>query len=248
MRRISIKKAISTYWDDNAESYGKNSALILNNKPISERWIQTILDALNHSSLEQVHMLDVGTGTGFFPILLKDTGIHMTCIDVSETMLNIARTNLHNHGVRATLLRMDTHQLKFQDDTFDVIISRDCTWNFLHPERVYREWLRVLKPGGIIINFDGQHIVDQAYRDALSKPHFPVSVWSDCNGSSFDETVRNALPLQYSSRPDYDIEILKSLGVTHIDVIHDISDQLWTESLQQKYKNRKEFMLIAKKI
>ena len=40
------------------------------------------------------------------------------------------------------------------DNTFDMIVSRNVTWNLEHPDRAYYEWMRVLKPGGVLLNFD----------------------------------------------------------------------------------------------
>ena len=35
-----------------------------------------------------------------------------------------------------------------------MIVSRNLTWNLPHPEMAYKEWLRVLKKGGRLLNFD----------------------------------------------------------------------------------------------
>ena len=51
--------------------------------------------------------------------------------------------------------------LRFADNTFDMIVSRNVTWNLEHPDRAYYEWMRVLKPGGVLLNFDASwyHII-----------------------------------------------------------------------------------------
>ena len=58
---------------------------------------------------------------------------------------------------------MDAQALEFEDESFDVIISRNLTWNLEKPWQAYREWYRVLKPGGHIMILE------------LSTPeHFPM--------------------------------------------------------------------------
>jgi SAM-dependent methyltransferase len=52
---------------------------------------------------------------------------------------------------------MDSHALDFPDDRFDLIISRDFTWTFHDPVKVYSEWKRVLRPGGKILIFDANY-------------------------------------------------------------------------------------------
>lgn len=49
---------------------------------------------------------------------------------------------------------MDAQNLTFHDNMFDVIVSRNLTWNLDSPAKAYREWYRVLKPGSILLNFD----------------------------------------------------------------------------------------------
>ena len=46
---------------------------------------------------------------------------------------------------------MDSHQLSFDDNTFDLLINRNVTWTLYDPEQAYKEWYRVLKPGGRLL-------------------------------------------------------------------------------------------------
>ena len=58
---------------------------------------------------------------------------------------------------------------EFEDESFDVIISRNLTWNLPHPEMAYKEWLRVLKKGGKLLNFDANwygYLYDDKKREA----------------------------------------------------------------------------------
>ena len=55
--------------------------------------------------------------------------------------------------------------LDFEDGLFDVVVSRNVTWNLPEPERGYAEWARVLRPGGLIINFDAnwyRYLIDDS--------------------------------------------------------------------------------------
>lgn len=48
-----------------------------------------------------------------------------------------------------------------------MIVTRNLTWNLEQPEKAYKEWLRVLKPGGCLLNYDGNyylHYYDEEYR------------------------------------------------------------------------------------
>lgn len=45
----------------------------------------------------------------------------------------------------------------FADETFDVVISRNLTWTLPNAEHAYGEWMRVLKTGGVLLNFDANY-------------------------------------------------------------------------------------------
>ena len=62
-------------------------------------------------------------------------------------MLEKARENVGKYVDRVRFWREDAQNLDFENETFDVIISRNLTWNLEEPARAYAEWMRVLKPG-----------------------------------------------------------------------------------------------------
>ena len=117
-------------------------------------------------------ILDIGTGPGFFPMILSEAGYTVTAVDYTEEMLEKAKENLGKYtkyGLeRVTLQRMDAQNLEFADETFDVVISRNLTWNLEKPEQAYQEWMRVLKPGGVLLNFDANwygYLYDERKRE-----------------------------------------------------------------------------------
>lgn len=59
-----------------------------------------------------------------------------------------------NLDEKVSFFRMDAQNLAFMDNSFDVVISRNLTWNLEKPDQAYREWCRVLKSGGVLLNFD----------------------------------------------------------------------------------------------
>ena len=62
---------------------------------------------------------------------------------------------------------MDAQNLDFEDDTFDLIVTRNVTWVMEQPTKAYSEWIRVLQPGGRMINFDENqylYLFDEDYK------------------------------------------------------------------------------------
>jgi ubiquinone/menaquinone biosynthesis C-methylase UbiE len=85
-------------------------------------------------------------------------------------MLEMARSNSERFGVSGTFLRMDAQDLDFPDESFDLILSRNLIWDLERPRKAYEEWLRVLRPGGRMIIFDGNfylHLYDKDFGDRV---------------------------------------------------------------------------------
>jgi phosphatidylethanolamine/phosphatidyl-N-methylethanolamine N-methyltransferase len=96
-------------------------------------------------------VLEVGVGTGInLSLYPKEASI--TGIDFSGSMLEKARERAarkDNRGVR--LLQMDAADLKFADDSFDIVYAPYLISVVPDPLTVAREMRRVCRPGGRII-------------------------------------------------------------------------------------------------
>ena len=96
-------------------------------------------------------VLEVGVGTGInAPLYPSDCLV--TGIDLSSSMLEKARDRVFRKGVRnVRLLQMDAANLKFADDTFDVVYAPYVISVVPDPVGVAREMRRVCRSGGRII-------------------------------------------------------------------------------------------------
>ncbi|OGP71788.1 MAG: hypothetical protein A2Y80_04655 [Deltaproteobacteria bacterium RBG_13_58_19] len=97
-------------------------------------------------------VLEIGVGPGstleFYPSYTRFTGI-----DISSSMIDRAREKAQriNGGSRFEFHVMDASRLNFPDDHFDVVMAAYVITTVQDPQRVCREILRVVKPGGQII-------------------------------------------------------------------------------------------------
>ena len=96
-------------------------------------------------------VLEVGVGTGINTSLYpRDCSV--TGIDLSSSMLEKARERVARKGVRnVRLLQMDAANLKFADDTFDIVYAPYVISVVPDPVAVAREMRRVCRPGGRIV-------------------------------------------------------------------------------------------------
>ena len=96
-------------------------------------------------------VLEVGVGTGINAALYP-TDCSVTGVDLSSSMLERARERVARKGVRnVRLLQMDAQNLKFADDSFDIVYAPYLVSVVPDPVQVVSEMRRVCRPGGKII-------------------------------------------------------------------------------------------------
>jgi phosphatidylethanolamine/phosphatidyl-N-methylethanolamine N-methyltransferase len=115
------------------------------------------LHAGRRQAIKRMHIrpgnrvLDVGVGTGINAPLYPG-GCHVTGIDVSASMLEKARERVARLGLdHIRLVEMDAADLKFPDESFDVVFACYLMTVLPDPVRVAAEMRRVCKPGGRVV-------------------------------------------------------------------------------------------------
>ena len=95
-------------------------------------------------------VLEVGAGTGFFVLNLMQAGLATTAVvtDISPGMVEVAVRNGKELGLDVTGQDADAEALPFDDESFDVVIGHAVLHHIPDVELAFREFLRVLRPGG----------------------------------------------------------------------------------------------------
>lgn len=107
---------------------------------------ETVVDALDGQPGER--WLDVGCGTGELVFVAVETGADLTGSDISETLIETARRQAAERGVRADFDVADAERLPYADASFDIISSTVGAIFAPDHARVASELARVCKPGG----------------------------------------------------------------------------------------------------
>ena len=215
---MSALESIRSYWNTRSRGYSHKIRMELEE---SEAWLARLAAYLAPD--RRMHILDIGCGPGFFSLLLARLGHAVTAFDYAEDMLAQAQENARRYGVHVELRQGDAQDLPFADESFDLIVSRNLTWNMEQPAQAYAEWLRVLKSGARLVNFDGNHYrylfnplyaeERQRVDDAAHSPQMMQGV-----DPSRMENIARFLPLSREDRPEWDIRVLGELGATDISV------------------------------
>ena len=150
---------------------------------------------------------------------------------------------------------MNAEELSFPDHSFDAIVSRNLTWNLPHPERAYAEWNRVLKPGGILLNFDANwyhYLNDDQARQAYEedrKRTADLGIQDENIGEGFEvmEQIASRIPITRTMRPDWDREVLENLGL-QITINEQIWNRVWSAEEQINFSSTPMFLICGKKL
>lgn len=253
-----LLKQIGAYWETRTEGYSD-----VNDKELAgmqkDAWLSLLEEHFPQKEKEELRILDIGTGPGFFPMILSEAGYCVTAVDYTPGMLKKARENLESKTrdglTRVTLLQMDAQELDFADDTFDVVISRNLTWNLERPGRAYEEWHRVLAPGGILLNFDANwygYLYDEekyaAYeRDRENVKEQELEDHYLCTDIDAMERIARQVPLSGIRRPDWDKQVMSQLGFIEICTDETVWKRVWSEEERLNYGSTPMFMVTGKK-
>ena len=120
-------------------------------------------------------ILEVGVGTGLS--LPSYSGNHVVVgVDFSAPMLQKARERVARLGLRHVedLAVMDAEQLKFADNSFDVVVAQYVVTAVPNPERALDEFARVVRPGGEIV-ITSRVGAEAGLRGRIEKSLMPVT-------------------------------------------------------------------------
>ncbi|HST80698.1 MAG TPA: methyltransferase domain-containing protein [Kineosporiaceae bacterium] len=94
--------------------------------------------------------LEIGAGTGFFSLNLKQAGVldEVHVSDVSAGMVESAQRNARGLGFEVEGAVAAAENLPYEDGTFDLVIGHAVIHHIPDVESALREVLRVLRPGG----------------------------------------------------------------------------------------------------
>jgi ubiquinone/menaquinone biosynthesis C-methylase UbiE len=154
--------------------------------------------------LAETHLLDAGCGTGSFAVAVAPQVGRLTLVDASAEMLELAEAKLtaSPDSPIVDVQEATLQSLPFDDDSFDAVMTNQVlhhlgdTAGGAWPEhgRVFAEYARVLRPGGVLV-------VNTASHEQIRHGYWAFSLIP----GAVDEMCRRYAPL----------EVLESLAEAH---------------------------------
>jgi phosphoethanolamine N-methyltransferase len=119
---------------------------------------QEVAALLEGVEVRDKEVLDIGCGLGAIDVLLARThgASRVTGIDVEPALVERGRDTVHRAGLGGCVeIRLvEPGPLPFDDASFDLVFSKDSIIHVQDKPALYREVLRVLRPGGVFVGSD----------------------------------------------------------------------------------------------
>lgn len=246
-----LEKRVQRYWTQRSHDFGIVRRNELEDE-MGRKWFRELEKHLPENG--KLKVLDVGTGTGFFAVLLAQAGHRVEGVDLTPAMLEEARALAAQRGLDITFREMDAQALDYEDGCFDAVISRNLTWTLPDPERAYGQWFRVLKPGGVLLNFDAnwyRYLWDRGAEQAHARDRenlWASDVRDETAGTDVSamEAIARQAPLSARMRPGWDLGVLRGLGL-QAAADTEIWRQVWTREERINNASTPMFLVEARK-
>lgn len=142
-------KQVRRAFDNAAQAYDEAAVL---QREVADR----LLERLDYMNIAPAHILDLGAGTGYCSRGLADKypKAKIYAVDIAAAMMQYARQSipwLRKLKKRDQFIVSDANQLAFADNSMDVIFSNLTLQWCPQLERVFNEFRRILKPGGMLL-------------------------------------------------------------------------------------------------
>ncbi len=136
----------SRFWDRHAKGYAKRPVA---DEAAYQRKLKLTQDYLS----PDMEVLELGCGTGTTALIHAPFVKHITGIDISRNMLEIARAKAESGNVKnVTFQQSSVDGLETPDASYDVIMGHSILHLMENTGAVIARIHRMLKPGGVFVS------------------------------------------------------------------------------------------------
>ena len=221
---------------------------------IGEAWKTILRQEL--PDLRGRKVLDAGCGTGFVSILLAMLGAEVTALDQSGTVLQDARAHAEYHLVdkSITFCKADAARSGLPVGSFDAVVSRHVTAMLQEPYETYEEWYRLLKPEGVLLNFDANWLSPlwneeeaRSFLENEQKIKLEDAGYTDLYHDRFVLMKLSQYPLAFRQRPQWDRETCEAIGFRKVETRALPNEGLLPPVLETRFQSIPSFLVRAEK-
>ena len=236
----AIKREITDYWTGRVAQFEKLRLDELKSDK-RQRWLYELRRRLPQG--RKLNILDIGTGTGFFAFILAAEGHWVTGIDLTAEMINGARRTSVLLNLYPSFKVMDAEDPEFIPGSFDAIVTRNLTTFLPNLPEAYRVWHGLLRPGGVLVNFDADYYFD--HTDApLPENHAHRDLTPGQNAAYAH--ISDEMRAFQRPRPAWDVALLEAAGFRGISVDREVYRRIYRE-IDRFYNPTPIFCITAEK-
>lgn len=171
--------------DTHTSEFQWKETCLVTNHPRTQRefFFQKYYDFFRKLGAGRQKVLEVGCGRCTIGQYFARDGKEVTCSDISDHAIAIARENFSRANLGGTMVKSDARHLPFADASFDLTVSVGLLEHLKEEDmrQCLREQYRVLKPGGMLafINVPGKFSIqtffqkhDHYHRENLRPEHY----------------------------------------------------------------------------
>lgn len=103
--------------------------------------IECIKKLITHQQIDNSAILEIGAGDGYMSNALSEAGFDVTATDPAP-----------REPSKYNVQQMGGYDLKFEDSSFDIILSSNVLEHIVDLPKALTEMKRVLKPGGVMVH------------------------------------------------------------------------------------------------
>ncbi len=150
-------------------------------------WQRLRVAAVRYLSIKKgLHVVDVGSGGGWFSRMMQSTGAMVTSVDLSMKNLQRVTGKFESNGLMAS-----ASNLPIADESVDAVIASEVIEHLNNPGEAIAEFIRIVKPGGRVV-------ITTPYKEEIKQHlciHCNKATPANAHLHSFDE---NKLTLLFS--------------------------------------------------
>ncbi|PKR87453.1 SAM-dependent methyltransferase [Pleomorphomonas diazotrophica] len=228
---MNLRDEIQAYWSKRAETFDSQPGHEIFSEEERAAWHALLRRHLGDGAGRAA--LDLACGTAVVSHLLDDLGFEVTGMDWAEPMLERARAKAAKRGRRIRFYLGDAENTLEPDASYDVITNRHLVWTLVDPLAAFREWHRLLKPGGKLLVVDG----DFVNAGPIAKAARALSAWlvrlglgssGPVNGpvtgemAATHQSILSRVYFSEGARADAVVALLKEAGFSRVTLDTDM--------------------------